>query len=91
MEKYLNSHEFFDEIWEAVPEELISNKYIDENSDMWKELIFKFYENYAEDRITVNLAAKIITDTFYLLFKYKPLLCNVVDDYIMNVVEDEDY
>jgi hypothetical protein len=89
MERQLNSEEFFDEMWMKIPEELISNKYIDENSDMWRDIVFKFYEHYAEDRITVNLAAKIIADTFYMLFKYKPLLCNVVDDYLVNSLDEE--
>jgi hypothetical protein len=89
MERQLNSEEFFDEIWMLVPEKLISNKYIDENSEMWRDIVFKFYENYVEDRITVNLSAKVIADTFHMLFKHKPLLCNVVDDYLVNRDEDE--
>lgn len=83
-ERYLNFHEFFDEIWMLIPETLISDKYIDENIEMFKDLLFFYYKEYAEDRITLNLCAKLIENTFQYLFKHKPLLCNAIDDFIVN-------
>lgn len=90
MEHYLNSHEFFDEVWTAIPEKLVSNQYLDENADFIRTLTFSFYEDYAEDRLTVNLCAKILTNVFSTFFQHKPLLCNSVDEYLVNNMDEED-
>lgn len=90
MEHYLNSHEFFDEVWSAIPEDLVSNQYMDENIDFIRSLTFTFYEDYSEDRVTVNLCAKILTNVFRTFFQHKPLLCNVVDEYLVNNLDEDD-
>ena len=88
MERILNSHEFFDEVWMMVPEKLVSNQYMDENLDFLRTLTFNFYEDYAEDRITVGLCAKTITKVIRAFFEFKPLLANIVDDYEVNNIDD---
>lgn len=89
MENYLNSHQFFDEVWMLIPEELVSNKYMHENDSLIKEITFSFYKDYAEDRISINVAARIISNMFQYFFKYKPLLSNSVDDYLINSMDED--
>lgn len=89
MENYLNSHQFFDEVWMLVPEELVSNKYMHENDEFIKTLTFSFYQDYAEDRISVNVVARIISNMFQQFFKYKPLLSNSIDDYLVNSLDED--
>lgn len=81
---YMTSHEFFELVWDRIPEELVSNKYMDENIDYLRDITFEFYSLYREDKIPLNLSAKLITTFFEKTFKYKPLLCNIVDDYMVN-------
>lgn len=88
MNDYLNIHEFFEEIWDRVPEKIVSNKYIDINIDFVKDLTYSFYTRYLQDTMTINLIAKTITDVMENIFKHKPSLSNVVDDYLVN---SEDY
>ena len=85
---YLNVHEFFELVWDRIPEKLISDKYIDENIEFIRELTYEFHKDYLEDRFSVNLAAKIIERFFYITFKHKPLLCNVIDDWDVNNIEE---
>jgi len=90
MEVQLNSHQFFDEVWSKIPEDLISNQYLHENYELLKDITFEFYKDYAEDRATINYSAKKISNFFALMFKYKPLLRNIVDDYMVNSVDEYD-
>lgn len=77
---YLNVHEFYEIFWDKVPENLISNMYLDENEDFIRETTFSLYEEYLEDRLSINLAAKILTEIIKSLFKYKPRTSNIVDN-----------
>lgn len=77
---YLNVHEFYEIFWDRVPEELISNMYLDENEDFIREITYSLYEQYLEDRLTVNLAARIMTEFMKNLFKHKPNTSNIVNN-----------
>lgn len=82
MDNKLNSHEFFDELLYLIPEEVISNIYVDQNIDFLKEINFYLYKHYSEDRLTVNLAADLLENFLILSFKHKIPLCNILyDDY----------
>lgn len=87
MEIYLNSHEFFDKVWERVPEDLVSNKYMDENTEFLKDLTFEYYKDYSEDRVSINYVAKKLSSFFRLLFIHKPLLSDIVDDEWINAYD----
>lgn len=77
---YLNIHEFYEIFWDKIPEELISNMYLDENADFIREVTFSLYEEYLEDRLTLNLSSKILTEFVRSLFKHKPKTSNIVNN-----------
>lgn len=74
-----NIHEFTDDIWMLIPENVISNKYIDENSDYFRELLFFFYEKRLNG-FSNEVIAEIITKFFKVSFKHKPKMENILDD-----------
>lgn len=84
MDIYMNSHEFFDEVWERIPEEVVSNQYMNENIELLKDLTFDYYKDYSEDRVSINYVSKKLTKVFELLFLHKPILRNIVDDEWIN-------
>lgn len=74
-----NIHEFTDDIWTLVPENVISNKYIDENSEYFKDLLFFFYQRRISG-FSNEVIAEIITEFFKTSFQYKPKMANILDD-----------
>ena len=79
-DSYLNIHQFFDEMMMIIPESIISTKYIEENREYFHELNYELYEHYANDRLSLNLAAKILEMFFVKTFEHKPLLYNILED-----------
>lgn len=86
-ERKLNIHEFFDELLYLTDEAVFSNIYIDENIEFFKEMNLYLYENYLEDRLTLNLAADILENSIKALFEHKPSVSNVLRDDYGNVEE----
>lgn len=80
-EDYMNIHEFYELFWDRVPAEVVSNMYIDDNDEFIKETTLSLYEQYLQDRITINLAATLMTEFMRNLFKHKPGTSNIVDNY----------
>lgn len=74
-----NIHEFTDDIWMLIPENVISNKYIDENSDYFRDLLFFFYKKRLNG-FSNEVLAEIITEFFKASFEHKPKMENVLDD-----------
>lgn len=74
-----NIDEFTDDIWMLVPENIISNKYIDENSDYFRELLFFFYKKRING-FSNEVIAEIITEFFKTSFEHRPKMANVIDD-----------
>lgn len=83
----LNIDEFFDEILCTIDESVFSNIYIDENREYFKEINFFLYEQYEEDRVTFNLASKLLKTFIELNFKYKPGQSNILRDDFGNLEE----
>lgn len=71
--------QFTDDIWMLVPENIISNKYIDENSDYFRELLFFFYQKRLNG-FSLEVIAEILTKFFETSFQYKPKMQNILDD-----------
>lgn len=85
-EDYLNVHEFHELFWDRVPSEVVSNMYLDNNEDFIRDVTYSLYEQYLEDRLTINLAAGIMTEFIKNLFKHKPGVSNIVDNYYQDTM-----
>lgn len=81
----LNVDEFFDEILCTIDESVFSNIYIDENIEYFKEVNFFLYEHYEQDRITFNLASKILENFIKFNFQHKPGQVNILRDDFGNI------
>jgi len=74
-----NIHEFTEDIWMLVPQEVASNKYIDENEDYFRDLLFFFYQKRMSG-FSTEVIAEMITEFLKLSFEHKPKMANILDD-----------
>lgn len=81
----LNIHEFFDELLYMTDENVFSNIYIDENIDYFKEANLFLYEQYEQDRLTLNLASTILENFIKFNFQHKPSQSNILRDDFGNI------
>jgi hypothetical protein len=74
-----NIHEFTEDIWMLVPQKIVSDKYIDENEDYFRDLLFFFYQKRISG-LSTEAIAQIITEFLKLSFYYKPKMANILDE-----------
>ena len=84
----LNIDQFFDDMLMLTSESTFSDIYIDENIDFFKDINFYLYNQYTQDRITLNLAADILENFMQIKMKHKPDLTNILPDDFGNQIED---
>ena len=79
----ISYEDFMDEVWERIPENKVSNKYLDNNSDLVYSLVYEYYKIYKR---TVHLN---ISADFYASILEAPLttiinndICNDKKSYI---------
>ena len=72
MTKKVDSHKFFEDLWCAIPEEILSDKYIDDNLEFMKTLAFSFYREYERDTITFDVSVSLIKKMMLNVFRNNP-------------------
>lgn len=74
MTKKVDSHQFFEDVCCAIPEDIISNKYIDDNIEFFKTLVYSFYREYEKDTISFDVSVRLTKKFLYNMFRNKPEL-----------------
>ncbi len=72
MTKKVNSHKFFEDLWCAIPEEILSNKYIDENLEFMKTLAYSFFREYEKDTVSFDVSVRLVRKVMLNIFRNKP-------------------
>lgn len=52
----ISYEDFMDEVWERIPENKVSNKYLDNNSDLIYSLVYEYYKIYKRT-VHLNISA----------------------------------
>ena len=52
----ISYEDFMDEVWERIPENKVSNKYLDNNSDLIYSLVYEYYKIYKRT-VYLNISA----------------------------------
>lgn len=81
-ENHVDIHLFHELVWDLVPEEVVSNMYIDSNEDFFRDILFHLYNMYKENILNIKMCANIISVFMTNMFEHNPDRKNIIDNWL---------